>query len=76
MDQPILLPGLLTESGAAAYLGISPSKLRELGLPRRKLGRRRLYDRRDLENYIDNLPYDDDGVTPRNEVDEWFTSDD
>lgn len=58
MGQPILLPGLLTESGAAAYLGISPSKLRELGLPRRQLGRRRLYDRRDLENYIDSLPYE------------------
>lgn len=58
MGQPILLPGLLTEAGAAAYLGISPSKLRELPIPRRKLGRKRLYDRRDLENYIDTLPYE------------------
>lgn len=56
--QAILLPGLLTEPGAAAFLGISPSKLRELGLPRRKLGRKRLYDRRDLEAYIDSLPYE------------------
>jgi hypothetical protein len=58
MNQSILLPGLLTESGAAAYLGVSSSKLRELELPRRMLGRKRLYDRRDLENYIDSLPYE------------------
>ena len=58
MPQSILLPGLLTESGAASYLGVSPSKIRELGLPRRMLGRKRLYDRRDLENYIDSLPYE------------------
>lgn len=73
MGQPILLPGLLTESGAAAYLGISPSKLRELGLPRRQLGRRRLYDRRDLENYIDSLPYENEGEAVSNDVDDWFT---
>ncbi len=58
MTQSILLPALLTESGAATYLGISNSKLRELKLPRRELGRKRLYDRRDLESYIDSLPYE------------------
>jgi len=52
-------PALLNERDACAFLGrISETKLRELGLPRRKLGRRRLYDRRDLEAYVDSLPYD------------------
>lgn len=64
MTQPILLPALLTESGAATYLGISPSKLRELALPRRKLGRKRLYDRRDLETYVDSLPYEGEESHP------------
>jgi hypothetical protein len=63
MTQTILLPALLTESGAAAYLGISNSKLRELKLPRRELGRKRLYDRRDLENYVDSLPYEGEDQT-------------
>lgn len=45
-------------------------RLRALGLPRRKLGRKRLYDRRDLENYIDSLPYEDDGE--RDEAGEWL----
>lgn len=64
MTQPIPFPGLLTESGAATYLGISNSKLRELKLPRRELGRKRLYDRRDLENYIDSLPYEGEESHP------------
>jgi hypothetical protein len=76
MGQSILLPGLLTESGAAAYLGISPSKLRELGLPRRELGRKRLFDRRDLDNYIDSLPYEGGEPAPRSEADQWFSDDD
>ena len=76
MGQPILLPGLLTESGAAVYLGISPSKLRDLGLPRRELGRKRLYDRRDLDNYIDSLPYEAGEPVPRSAADEWFHGDD
>ena len=58
MAQSILLPGLLSEAGAAAYLGISTSNLRKLGLPRRVLGGRRLYDRRDLDTYIGSLPYE------------------
>lgn len=58
MAHPILLPGLLREASAAAFLGISESKLRTLRLPRRKLGSKRLYDRRDLEAYIDSLPYE------------------
>ncbi len=71
MTQSILLPALLTESGAATFLGISCSKLRELGLPRRELGRKRLYDRRDLENYIDSLPYEGEESHP-DEGEEWL----
>ena len=61
MSQPSRLactPALLSERDAAHYLGISPSKLRSLGLPRRKLDGRRLYDRVDLDAYVSTLPYD------------------
>ena len=52
-------PALLNERDACAFLGrISETKLRDLKIPRRCLGRRRLYDRRDLETYVDSLPYD------------------
>ena len=52
-------PALLGEKAAAFFLGgISDTKLRDLKIPRRCLGRRRLYDRRDLEAYVDSLPYD------------------
>ena len=64
-------PALLGEKDAAAFLGIKETKLRELGLPRRKLGRRRLYDRRDLEAYVDSLPYDDEEDHP-DEGEEWL----
>ena len=54
-------PALLNEKDACAFLGrISETKLRELGISRRKLGRRRLYDRRDLEAYVESLPYEDE----------------
>ncbi len=54
-------PALLGEKAAAFFLGgISETKLRELGISRRKLGRRRLYDRRDLEAYVESLPYEDE----------------
>ena len=52
-------PAHLGEKAAAFFLGgISDTKLRDLKIPRRCLGRRRLYDRRDLEAYVDSLPYD------------------
>ena len=52
-------PALLNERDACAFLGrISETKLRDLKIPRRCLGRRRLYDRRDLEAYVDSLTYD------------------
>ena len=43
-------------TAAAHYLGISPSKLRQLEIPRRISGGNRLYDIRDLDLWADNLP--------------------
>ena len=43
---------------AAHYLGVSESKLRELNLPSKKLGAKRVYDKDDLDTYADDLPYD------------------
>ena len=60
---PAWTPGLLSEPDAALWLGISASTLRGLGIPRRVLGRRRLYDVRDLIAYRDGLPYEGDEAT-------------
>jgi len=49
-------PRLLASPRAAAYLGISETTLRGLGLPRRVLGAKRLYDRLTLDEYADSLP--------------------
>lgn len=42
-------PRLLGAPEAAAYIGVSQSTLRDLGIPRRKLLGRRLYDRIDSQ---------------------------
>ena len=55
---PAYPPRLLPEPEAARYLGISPTTLRTLKIPRRALGRRRLYDRLDLEAFAADLPLD------------------
>lgn len=55
--------GLLGEADAALWLGISKSTLRSLGIRRRVLGARRLYDLRDLAAFRDSLPYEDEGTT-------------
>lgn len=55
---PLLMPA----PSAAHYLGVSESTLRALGLPRRVIGRKRLYDRRDLDRWADSLPYEDHEV--------------
>lgn len=49
-------PRLMGAKDAARYLGISESTLRLLGLPRRLLGSRKLYDVQDLDAYADSLP--------------------
>ena len=58
-------PRLLGAPEAAAYLGISASKLATIRLPRKILGGRKLYDRLDLDAYASSLPTEgdeDDGV--------------
>lgn len=54
-------PRLLTTPVAAAYLGVSETTLRGLGLPRKVLGGKRLYDRFTLDEYASGLP--DEGET-------------
>lgn len=51
-------PRLLGSAEAAAYLGVSPSTLRTLPIPRRTLGSRKLFDRIDLDRYASDLPYE------------------
>lgn len=56
----VALPRLMKEAAAATYLGVSRSTLRKLELPRRTCGALRLYDRRDLDEWADNLPQEGD----------------
>jgi hypothetical protein len=51
-------PRLLGQDEAARYLAISATTLRSLGIPRRVLGARRLYDRIDLDRFAADLPYE------------------
>ncbi|MEG4645162.1 hypothetical protein BDE18_0673 [Paracoccus pantotrophus] len=65
--EPAFAPRLLPAPEAAHYLGISETTLRGLGLPRRMLGGKRLYDRITLDEYASGLPVegevDDDEVS-------------
>lgn len=56
-------PRLLPAPQAAHYIGVSPSKLASLPIPRRELGGKRLYDKRDLDAFADSLPYESKGET-------------
>ena len=47
---------------AAQYLGIFASKLRTLDIPVKRAGANLLYDRYDLDEYADKLPYEGDIV--------------
>jgi len=51
-------PRLLAEPEAARYLGMSATTLRSLGLPRKEMRAKRLYDRFDLDDYASALPYE------------------
>ncbi|MDO8891550.1 MAG: helix-turn-helix domain-containing protein [Sulfurimicrobium sp.] len=55
-DQPVLpLPPVrcLTKDQAAEYLGIGVTLLTELGVPAIKFGRRCVYDKVDLDNWLE-----------------------
>lgn len=64
-------PALMSTPEAATYVGLSVTTFRELGLPRKKLGARVLYDKRDLDDFIANLPYD--GQEAHNSCDDVFS---
>jgi len=49
---------LLPAPAAARYLGVSETLLRDLGLPRKVLRGKRLYDRTDLDAFADSLRYE------------------
>ncbi|SOC15942.1 hypothetical protein SAMN05877809_10884 [Rhodobacter sp. JA431] len=53
---PHFTPRLMPAPEVAHYLGVSESMLRQLDLPRRMLGAKRLYDRFDLDAYASSLP--------------------
>jgi hypothetical protein len=48
-------PRLMPAPQAAHYLGVSMSTILTLDIPRKELGRKRLYDRIDLDAYADTL---------------------
>ena len=48
-------PRLMGAELAAAYVGLSPNTLRKEGPEPRAIGRRRLYDRIDLDRWADRL---------------------
>lgn len=62
MNQPVSIPtlpvALLSEPDAARYLAIGKTNLRNLGLPRKVLGARRLYHVHDLDEFVNALPYE------------------
>lgn len=49
-------PRLMPAGQAAHYLGISASKLRMLPIASKRLDGKRVWDRRDLDAYADDLP--------------------
>jgi hypothetical protein len=60
-------PRLLSVEQAAGYLSISPKTIRNRLGPKaphpfpvkpKRIGRRVLFDVRDLDSYVDSLPYD------------------
>lgn len=55
MPESALLPRLLTGPDAARYLGVSETTLRGLGLPRKVLGGKRLFDRFTLDEFASGL---------------------
>ena len=55
MTRSDFVPLLLPAPAAAHYLGVSETKLRTLGIRRKVLDGKRLFDRRDLDDFANNL---------------------
>ncbi len=51
-------PRLMPAPQAAHYLGVSESTLRTIDLPRKTVGAKKMYDKFDLDQWVDTLPYD------------------
>lgn len=51
-------PRLMPAPMAARYIGVSVSTLYKLDLPRKELRGKRVYDKADLDEYADSLPYE------------------
>ncbi|MEY1555290.1 helix-turn-helix domain-containing protein [Yoonia sp. R2331] len=67
------IPRLMQASAAAAYIGMSESKLREKKIPRKKDGGNWVYEKADLDAYADSLRYEGEPEGP-NSCDEAFGS--
>lgn len=61
-------PRLMPSPTAAYYLGVSESTLRKLEIRRKSRGAKRLYDKADLDDYIDRLPYELEGTNTCDEL--------
>lgn len=70
--EPAFAPRLMPAPEAAHYLGVSETTLRGIGLPRRELGGKRLYDRIDLDRYASGLPYEGEDEPEINSCDGKF----
>lgn len=57
--RPTITPRLLPAAMAAPYIGVSETTLRNLKIPRKKLGGKRLYEIADLDAFVNSLPYED-----------------
>lgn len=61
MDQTPIIPfrarwgRLLSAADAAEYLGISPTTLKTLGIQAKSIGRRVMWDRVDLDRFVDRM---------------------
>ncbi len=59
MKQPLeYAPRLMGAEAAARHLGVSKTKFLSLEIPRKRLDGRVLYDRYDLDQFADDLPYE------------------
>lgn len=78
MTDPMLIPRLMRSLAAARYISVSESKLRSLPIRPRRHGGMVLYDRHDLDLWVDCLPHDGDAESAQlaadREADEAFCS--
>lgn len=51
-------PRLMSAPSAARYIGVSESTLSKLDIRRKELRAKRMYDKADLDAYVDSLPYE------------------